>query len=246
MIDRGTRCVVTGGSSGIGAETAAALGSRGCEVLITGRDRKALADVARGTGARMCVADLTEPDGIATVLAEAGEVDVLVCNAGVGWAGSFADMPAAAIDRLVATNLLAPARLIRGVLPGMLARGSGALGLVSSIAGSMSVADEAVYSATKAGVAALGASVRGEVTGKGVTVSVVVPGVVSTPFFDRRGTPYRRSRPRPVPASTVAEALVAALEHGRPEVFVPRWLRFPARLRGVAPGLTDSLQRRFG
>ncbi|MEU6641517.1 SDR family NAD(P)-dependent oxidoreductase [Saccharomonospora sp. NPDC046836] len=245
MIGPATTAVVTGGSSGIGAATAQLLAYRGCQVLVVGRDAVALAGVARRTGGRACTTDLAEPGAAARVLAEAGEVDLLVCNAGVGWAGQLTDMPGEALEQLVRTNLLAPMRLVREALPGMLARGRGHIVLVSSIAGSMSVAQEAVYSATKAGLDAFGASVRGEVAGRGVGVTIVVPGVVDTPFFARRGVPYARHRPRPVPAGKVATALVAAVERGKAEVFVPRWLRLPARLRGSAPVLTDALQRRF-
>jgi short-subunit dehydrogenase len=77
-------------------------------------------------------------------------------------------------------------------------------------------------------------------------VSVVVPGVVDTPFFGRRGTPYDRTTPKPVTADKVAAALVHAVVHDRAEVFVPAWLRLPARLHGLAPGLVYQLQRRFG
>lgn len=246
MIGTGTTAVVTGGSSGIGAATAALLARRGCDVVVVGRDAAALSAVAARTGARVCAADLAEPDAAGRVLAEAGAVNLLVCNAGIGWAGPVAGMAPSDVERLVQVNLLGAIRLVRGVLPGMLARGRGHLVLVSSIAGNMHVAGEAVYSATKAGLAAFAASVRGEVAGCGVGVSVVVPGVVDTSFFDRRGVPYERRTPRPVPPERVARALVRAVERNRAEVFVPRWLRFPARLRGAAPVLTDALQRRFG
>ncbi|MFC4003522.1 SDR family NAD(P)-dependent oxidoreductase [Prauserella oleivorans] len=246
MIAPGTNAVVTGGSSGIGAATAELLARRGCSVLVVGRDADALGDVAHRTGGRACVADLTDPAAADQVLAEAGPVDVLVCNAGLGWAGPLEAMPADTLEKLVQVNLLAPARLVRAALPGMVARGRGHLVFVSSIAGSMNVAHEAVYSATKAGLDALAGSVRGELAGRGVGVSVVVPGVVDTPFFARRGVPYVRRRPRPVPAERVARALVRAVERDRAEVFVPGWLRLPARLRGIAPVLTDALQRRFG
>ncbi|NIJ12348.1 short-subunit dehydrogenase [Saccharomonospora amisosensis] len=246
MIGPGTTAVVTGGSSGIGAAAAELLAGKGCELVLVGRDATALAEVADRTGGRACVADLADAGAADRVLRQAGEVDLLVCNAGVGWAGGLADMPTDDIDRLVRVNLLAPAQLVRAALPGMLHRGSGHIVLVSSIAGSMGVAEEAVYSATKAGLNILAASVRHEVAARGVGVTVVVPGVVDTSFFDRRGVPYRRRSPRPVPAATVARALVRAVERDRAEVFVPGWLRLPARLRGLAPALTDAMQRRFG
>jgi len=84
------------------------------------------------------------------------------------------------------------------------------------------------------------------VRGRGVTVSVIVPGVIDTPFFSRRGTPYGRARPAPIPAGRVAAAIVFALEHDRPVVYVPGWLRFPAWLHGAAPGAFRALAARFG
>jgi len=77
-------------------------------------------------------------------------------------------------------------------------------------------------------------------------VSVVVPGVIDTPFFGRRGRPYGRKRPAPIPAARVAAAIVSALEHDRAAVYVPRWLRLPARIHGAAPGAFRALAARFG
>ncbi|WP_007027618.1 SDR family NAD(P)-dependent oxidoreductase, partial [Saccharomonospora iraqiensis] len=196
----GDTVVVTGGSSGIGAATARVFAERGCRVVVVGRSADAVQRSARRCGGVPCVADLAGPGAVDTVLDVAGEPDVLVCNAGVGGAGPLAYAGPAEVEHLVRVNLLAPALLLRAVLPGMLRRGRGHLVLVSSIAGGMAVGGEAVYSATKAGLHALAASVRHEVAGHGIGVTVVVPGAVDTAFFDRRGTPYPRRFPRPVPA----------------------------------------------
>lgn len=246
VVRPGTRVLVTGGSSGIGAATVAAFTDRGCHVVAVGRDTGSLAELARRTGATTCAIDLTAPDGTDRVLAAAGEVDVLVAAAGAGWAGRFPGMTAAQVDTLVRINVLAPIHLSRAVLPDMLRRAGGHLVFVSSIAGHMAVADEAVYSATKAAVNAFAASVRHEAAPYGIGVSVVAPGAVDTAFFQWRGTPYPRRYPRAVSPDTVARRILHAVERGHSEVFVPRWLRFPARLRGAAPRLTDALQRRFG
>ncbi|ETK37207.1 hypothetical protein MPTA5024_05095 [Microbispora sp. ATCC PTA-5024] len=171
-------------------------------------------------------------------------MDVLVANAGEGWSGPLAAMPDGTLERLVAVNLTAPMRLTRLLLPAMAERGRGHLVYVASIAGALGVREEAVYAATKAGLLAFAESLRYEAPGVGVTV--VLPGVVDTPFFERRGRPYTRSRPAPVPPARVAAAVVAAVERGRAEVYVPGWLRVPARLRGAAPGTFRALARRFG
>lgn len=246
----GARALVTGASSGIGAATVTRLAELGVRPLLLGRDSAALAELAGRTGGDWHAVSLDAPEHVPRIVdwarRTAGGVDLLVCNAGVGWAGSLPDMPASKIDELIAVNLTAHLRLTQLLLPEMCGRGSGHLVFVSSIAGHMGVADEAVYAATKAALLTFADSIRLAVDPRHVGVTVVVPGVVATPFFARRGRPYDRTRPRPVPAEKVADALVDAVLRGRPEVFVPSWLRFPARLRGMAPTLVTALQRRFG
>jgi len=235
----GVRALVTGASSGIGAATVSLLTQRGAHVLSVGRNREAL------TGESLAI-DLTEPVAAEQIADWAGEVDLLICNAGQGWAGALANMELPEIDRLITLNLLAPVTLTRLLLPAMQQRKRGHVVLVSSIAGVMGVEDEAVYAAAKGGLRTFADSIRLAAAQDRVGVTVVVPGVVDTPFFERRGRPYDRKSPRPVPASQVARALVTAVERNRPEVFVPGWLRLPARLHGLAPGLVQSLQKRFG
>jgi short-subunit dehydrogenase len=234
--------LVTGASSGIGAATAVAMAQRGARVVLAGRDRANLDAVADRTGGDVLPGDLST--GAADLAGRAGAVDVLVSNAGEGWSGPLTQMPAETIERVVAVNLTAPVQLTRLLLAGMMERGRGHLVFVGSIAGAVGVREEALYSATKAGLLVFAESLRYEAPGIGV--SVVLPGVVDTPFFARRGTPYTRRRPAPIPPERVAAAIVAAVERGRTESFVPAWLRLPARLRGTAPGPFRVLARRFG
>ncbi len=249
---RGTHPVamVTGASSGIGAAVAARLAASGrWELLLNGRDTQRLDAVAARTGGLPLPGDLSTPQGSRELarraMDAADRVDVLVASAGVGWAGRFCEMPVEAVDRLLAVNLAAPVHLVRAVLPGMVRRGSGHVVLVGSIAGTVGVGEEAVYSATKAALHAFADSLRYEVRGAGVHVSVVVPGAVDTPFFARRGALYTRDTPRPVPPERVAESVYRVLLRHREEVFVPRWLRVPARLHGVAPGVFRRLAARL-
>ncbi len=247
---RGAVALITGGSSGIGAATARELAAAGARVLVAGRDAGRLAEVADATGGVALEADLAAPGG-AGALARAAEeaagpIDVLVNNAGLGWAGPLAGITQAKITELVAVNLTAPMELTRLLLPGMVGRGRGRVVFVSSIAGSTGVRGEAVYSATKAGLASFADSLAYELNGHGVGISVVVPGVIDTPFFDRRGRPYGRRRPGPLPAGQVARAITGALERERSVVYVPRWMRLPAWLHGTAPGTFRVLAARFG
>jgi short-subunit dehydrogenase len=257
----GAVALVTGGSSGIGAATARALAGTGARLLIAGRDPARLAAIAGQTGGTALTADLAAPDGPAGLAAaaqraaaalapapggdEAG-IDILVNNAGLGWAGPLGDITAEKVAELVAVNLTAPMQLTRLLLPGMVARGRGRVVFVSSIAGATGVRGEAVYSATKAGLVSFADSLAYELDGHGVRVSVIVPGVIDTPFFDRRGRPYGRKRPGPQPPERVARAIVACLEHDRGVSYVPRWMRLPAWLHGAAPGAFRALATRFG
>jgi short-subunit dehydrogenase len=246
----GAVALVTGGSSGIGAATARALAAAGARPLVSGRDPARLRAVADQTGAVPLPADLGAPGGAdelaAAALAAAGRVDLLVSNAGLGWAGPIGELTAAKAAELVTVNLLAPVQLTRALVPAMTARGSGHLVYVSSIAGATGVRHEAAYAGTKAGLNYFAESLAYELAGQGVGVSVVLPGAVETPFFDRRGQPYARSRPVPIRPERVARVIVRAVQQERPEMFVPGWMRFPAWLHGAAPGTFRALAARFG
>jgi short-subunit dehydrogenase len=244
---RGAVAVVTGASSGIGQAVAVRLVASGARVFAAGRNEQALAAVS---GATPLVADLAEPSApqwlARQVLDSAGRVDLLVNNAGAGGAGLLAEQSPEALDRLLTVNLRAPVQLTRAVLPAMLEQGAGSLVFVTSIAGRLGVREEAVYAAAKAGLDVFAESLRFEVADRGVGVTVVVPGVVDTPFFDRRGRPYPRRRPRPLPAQRVADGIVSAIEADRAEVYLPAWLRFPVAVRAVLPAGYRWLAGRFG
>ncbi|MET9392531.1 SDR family NAD(P)-dependent oxidoreductase [Streptomyces sp. NPDC006624] len=242
--------LVTGASSGIGAATARRLAMDGWQLLLSGRDRHRLELTASGTSAVVLPADLAAPGGprllAQSALHTTGRVDLLVAGAGIGWAGPFTTMPHTDIDRVISLDLNATLHLVREVLPTMIAAGRGRVVLIGSIAGSVGVREEAVYSAAKAGLAAFAEALRQELRGTGVGVTLVVPGPVDTAFFTRRGKPYDRSHPRPVPPGSVADAVLAAVRQGRDEAHVPGWLTLPARVRGLAPRLYRRLLNRFG
>lgn len=242
----GAVVLVTGASGGIGAACASELTARGARLIVSGRDAAPLAAVP-GVAVP---ADLAEPGGAEKLAAEAcevfGRVDGVIHCAGVGWYGAFAGMPDERMDEVLAVNVRAPVALTRALLPAMVMRGCGHVAFLASIAGWTGVAREAVYAGAKAGVITFAESLRLELAGSGVGVSVVSPGAVRTDFYDRRGEPYDRRVPRPVPAQRIADIVVRGIERERASQIVPRWLAIAPIVRAVAPGAYRRLTRRFG
>jgi short-subunit dehydrogenase len=250
MLVRGAVVLVTGASSGLGWATAERLAARGATVLAHGRNEAALASLASRTGAIPLAEDLAIPGAAQRLARKAlgvdGRVDLLVANAGAGYAGKLSTMDNARITDLIATNLTAPMELTRELLAPMLERGRGGLYYVGSIAGRTGVSGEAVYSATKAGLDTFAASLQLELRGTGVRVGVLVPGVIATAFFERRGRPYGRMRPRQLPVESAATALLRLIETGAAQRYLPRWLGLPVAIRFTAPGLYRRLAGRYG
>lgn len=246
----GSVALVTGASGGIGQATALALSRAGATVVGTGRNVAALEEVAGATGGTALVCDLAVAGEaarlVAAVLERHGRLDILVNNAGLGAAGPLGDLPAGELTRLVALNLVAPLLLVAAALPAMRAQGRGHVVNVASIVGFTGNREETAYSATKAGLVGFTRSLRREVAGTGIAVSLVVPGVIDTPFFATRGRPYARRWPRPLPPERVASAILSCVVEGRPEVFVPAWMKLPAGLAAAAPRLYERLANRFG
>ena len=244
----GLRALITGGSSGIGAATAQAFAARGVQVAVAGRDIAALQRVTAGTGGVFIPGDLRQP-GCARRTVEAaadalGGLDLVIANAGIGWAGPFVTMSEADIDALLDVNLRAGAHIARAAIP-HLRPGVGRLVFIGSIAGLVGVPGEAWYSATKAGLASLADSLRAELRPMGIGVSLVSPGVVDTAYFERRNSPYERHRPQLISPDLVAATIVAAVERRRDDIVVPLWLSIPARLKVSFPGLYRLLAARF-
>jgi uncharacterized protein len=235
--------VVTGASSGIGAAFAEALAPRAAELVLVARREErlhALAERLRGTGApavRVVVADLQEPDGVRAVLDAVAdrEVDLLVNNAGFATHGPFAAEDPARIAGEIALNVGAVVALTRGVLPGMVGRGRGAVLNVASTAAFQPVPFMAVYGATKAFVLSFTEALWGELRGSGVRALAVAPGATATEFFDVAGDGASVGR-RGAPERVVATALRALDRPGAPPSVVPgRVDALTARLPRLLP-----------
>jgi short-subunit dehydrogenase len=249
---------VTGASAGIGAAFARALAASGHDLVLVARRQgrlEALAKEARerhGAAAAVVVADLAEDGELAQVAASvaADAPDVLVNNAGFGTVGPFAELDPERELEQIRLNVVALVRLTRAALPGMLARGRGAIVNVSSLAGESAGPFSATYSATKAYVTRFSESLHEELRGTGVVVQALLPGFTRTEFQDVAGVD-----PGLVPgfawlrAEDVAAASLAALARGDAICVPGAGYRLLGGVTGLAPrGLArrvlGAIQRR--
>ncbi|MEU6714849.1 SDR family oxidoreductase [Nonomuraea sp. NPDC046802] len=226
-----TTALVTGASSGIGAEFARQLAARGHDLVLVARSAAALerlaADLraAHGVRAEALVQDLSAPDAATRVAEEVAArgrtIDLLVNNAGFGTAGHFAQIPAEREHEELMVNVVALVGLTHAFVPGMLARGSGAVVNVGSTAGFNVAPYFATYGSSKAFVLSFSLALWSELRGSGVKVLAVAPGPTQTRFFERVGT----------------EKAAIGAKLGTPEPVVTSALRALDRDRGyVVPG----------
>lgn len=225
--------LVTGASSGIGAEIAHALARRGHGLTLVARRADRLTELAEEIGSRDGVrvethacdlSDASAREGLAAHVRELGlTVEVLVNNAGFGGFGDFAD---ADLDRqlqMVHLNVEAVVDLTGRYLPAMVERGRGAVINVASTAAFQPQPSTATYAATKAFVLSFSEAVHSETRGTGVSVTAVCPGPVRTEFTEAAGAPELESRAPDILWSTpetVAESAVKGAARGRRTVVV--------------------------
>ena len=242
--------IVTGASSGIGAEVARALAERGYRLrLVARREDRLQALAARLPTEAACVAvDLADADALAAALpalAE-GRVEVLVNNAGMGDNRRFLDQPDALTRSMMQVHFFAAATLIRAVLPGMLANGVGHVWNVASIATKWGPGGHSTYVAAKNALIGLTQSLGIDYADRGVAFTYVNPGLVRTEFFDHpsyaglRGTLGKRG----IAPAQVARRMVRLLDRPQPELCVPAHFRLADAIRALSPALMQRIVRR--
>jgi short-subunit dehydrogenase len=235
----GKRVLLTGATGGLGRAIAEALAGAGATLALSSRKAEELTELSGGlAGAehRVVVADLALDGSADRLVAEAGDVDILVANAGLPATGKIDDFSEQEISRAVRVNLEAPMRMARLLVPAMLERGEGHLVFVASLAGKAPAPRSSVYNATKFGLRGFALGLRCDLAGTGVGVSLVAPGFVrDAGMFADAG-----AKPPPGLGTTspgkVAAAVVRAITRDKPEIAVaPRRQRALAHFALISP-----------
>lgn len=238
---------ITGGARGIGRATAAALLAHGARVAIGDIESDLAERAARelGGSAIGLPLDVTDRASFATFLDQVedriGPLEVLINNAGIMPIGAFLEETDACADRMIDINLRGPIFGSKLALERFLPRDRGHLVQIASAAGKFGFSGGSTYCATKHAVVGLSESLRQELRGTGVRVSVVMPTVVNTELGS--GLVMTRTF-KPVEPEDVANAIVEALQTGRFEVYVPKSLTAMVRFGALAPrSITETISR---
>ncbi len=239
--------LLTGATGGIGQAIARDLRRHGAKLILTGRQGDVLDSLATELDARSLIVDLADPTATDGLLAEAGEVDILVANAALPGSARLDTYSTAEIDRVLDVNLRAPILLARGLIPGMIERGGGHLVFVSSLSGKAATAKSSLYNATKFGLRGLSHALRAELRDDGIGVSVVCPGFIrDAGMFANSGVKLPPGIGTRTPEQ-VAQAVRKAVENNRGEVDVaPAFMRVASTFAGVAPELSAAFTRVTG
>ena len=244
---RGKTALLTGATGGLGRAIAAALAHRGAGLILSSRKGAELEELASELPGehRVAVADLAEPGAALELIAAAGEVDVLVANAGLPGSGRLDSLTSTDVERAVRVNLEAPMLMAHAVLPRLIRLGSGHVVMVGSLSGLAPTARQSVYNGTKFGLRGFTLGLREDLRGTGVGASLVAPGFVREAgmFADSKAsTPPGMGTASP---QQVGEAVVEAIEKNRGEITVAPFRQVQAaKFAGRHPELSGRLSNR--
>lgn len=238
----GRTALLTGATGGLGRAIAAALAGRGASLVLSGRRSEALEALAAelpGDGHRTIVADLAEPGAAEKLAGEAGEVDVLVANAGLPGSGRLTEFSSESLSGALRVNLEAPMHLARALEPAMLERGSGHMVFISSLSGKSATPLSSVYNATKFGLRGFALGLRADLAPCGVGVSIVSPGTIrEAGMYSDSGAPPIKGLGTGTPQQ-VGQAVVKAIEGDKVEITVaPVQQRLLAHLALATPAIS--------
>ena len=250
----GSLALVTGAASGIGEATARALATRGSHVLLLDRDPERLELVAdairsQGNGADTYVIDLSDAEAIATtarqLVASHGSPDVLVNNAGAGRWLSILETSAEEAAQMMTVPYLAAFNITRELLPGMLARGSGQIVNLTSVAACLSWPGAVAYSAARAAMEGFTNALRADLHGSGIGVTLAMFGTVESPYWQhnpgsRERVPKSARGIRVLSTQEVASLIATAIEKRSRTVIAPAAFRGLFLMSAMFPSQVDA------
>ena len=248
----GKRVLITGASSGIGRAVAIEAARRGADLIIGARRRDQLEVTAQlcassGRDCRIVIADVSDPEQCRVLIREAGEVDVLVNNAGFAIFDAIADAADDDLESMMRTNYLGTVWCTKAVLPQMLERRSGTIVNVASIAGIMGYFRMGGYCASKFAMVGFTEALRDEVRSQGVRVALVCPGSTETEFFnraERKKVPGASRLIMSISAERVARTICDAAEDGAYRRIIPFSAAAYMRFKELFPRTAHFLMRR--
>jgi len=244
---KGKTALVTGATGGLGRAIAKALADRGATLVLSSRKADELERLAAELPGehRVAVSDLAEPGAALALVASAGDLDVLVANAGLPGSGKLDDLTSTDVERALRVNLEAPMLMANALLPGMLERGEGHFVMVGSLSGLAPTARQSVYNGTKFGLRGFTLALREDLRGTGVSASLVAPGFVrDAGMFADSGaqTPTGMGTATP---EQVSAAVVEAIEKDRGEASVAPFRQVQAaKFAGRHPELAGRLSNK--
>ncbi len=227
---------ITGASTGIGRAVAEALLAAGWRVALTARSRPALEAIAAAHPGRVLVqpgdvCDAAAMQAAATAIAQEAPVALLLCNAGAWQPMHAQDFDLASFRRQMEVNVLGTANTLAAVMPAMIARGAGQIGIVASIAGYGGLPMSLAYGATKSALIHMAEALKFDLDRAGVMVQVINPGFVKTPMTESNRFPM----PFLLTPEDAAARILRGLAGGRFEIAFPAPLVWPFRLARMLP-----------
>ena len=241
--------VVTGASSGIGAELARLLSSRGWHCVLLARREERLRPLAESIGGEYELCDVADRASVeqaaARVLERHGQIKLLVNNAGIAARASFLEGDPELLENAIRTNYLGSAWCLRAFLPALEAAAPSDVVNVVSVAGAVAFPPSGPYSASKYAQLAFSRATAAQLRPRGIHVHTVKPGFVETEGFPQSWLP-RLAQRLVIGPERIAEHIMDSVERGRGETTVPRYYAVAGVVQALLPNLLTRVLARGG